>query len=93
MLDKSRGLVADCVAYDLEDSVTSNKKAEARSNIQKFLEQPRANGIKECAVRINAVGTGLEANDIEAVVWHLSDLSTNRQLMNLSVMRHILTQL
>ena len=68
MLDKSRGLTADCVAYDLEDSVTSNKKAEARFTIRKFLEQPRADGIKECAVRINAVGTGYEADDIEAVV-------------------------
>lgn len=68
MLDKSRGLTADCVAYDLEDSVTFNKKAEARSTIRKFLEQPRADGIKECAVRINAVGTGYEADDIEAVV-------------------------
>ena len=68
MLDKSRGLTADCVAYDLEDSVTSNRKAEARSAIRKFLEQPRADGIKESAVRINAVGTGLEADDIEAVV-------------------------
>lgn len=93
MLDKSRGLTADCVAYDLEDSVTSNKKAEARSNIRKFLEQSRADGIKECAVRINAVGTGLEADDIEAVVWHLSGLSTLRQLTNISVMHHILTQL
>ena len=68
MLDKSRGLTADCVAYDLEDSVTSNRKAEARSILKKFLEQPRADGIKECAVRINAVGTGHEVDDIEAVV-------------------------
>lgn len=68
MLEKSRGLTADCVAYDLEDSVTSSRKAEARSMIRKFLEQPRANGIKECAVRINAVGTGHEADDIGAVV-------------------------
>ena len=68
MLDKSQGLTADCVAYDLEDSVTSNRKAEARSTLQKFLERPRAKGIKECAVRINAVGTGYEADDIEAVV-------------------------
>ena len=68
MLDKSRGLTADCVAYDLEDSVTSNRKTEARSILKKFLEQPRADGIKECAVRINAVGTGHEAHDIEAVV-------------------------
>ena len=69
MLGKSRGLTADCVAYDLEDSVTFNKKAEARSNIQKFLEQPGADGIRESAVRINAVGTGFEADDLEAVVW------------------------
>ena len=68
MLDKSRGLTADCIAYDLEDSVTSNRKTEARSILKKFLEQPRADGIKECAVRINAVGTGHEADDIEAVV-------------------------
>ena len=68
MLDKSRGLSADCVAYDLEDSVTFNRKTEARFTLKKFLEQPRANGIKECAVRINAVGTGHEAHDIEAVV-------------------------
>ena len=71
MLAKSRGLTADCVAYDLEDSVTSKRKAEARSNIRQFLEQSRADGIKECAVRINAVGTGYETDDIEAVVWQL----------------------
>lgn len=89
MLDKTRGLTADCVAYDLEDSVTSNRKAEARSNIRRFLEQPRADGIKECAVRINAVGTGHEANDIEAVVWQFSRLSALQQLTDLSVMRQI----
>lgn len=92
MLDKSRGLAADCVAYDLEDSVTTNKKAEARFNIRQFLERPRADGIKECAVRINAVGTGHEADDIEAVVRQLNDLSAFQQLMDFSVMRHTLTQ-
>lgn len=68
MLDKTRGLTADCVAYDLEDSVTRGKKAEARANIRRFLEKPKAPGIKECAVRINAVGTGYEADDISGVV-------------------------
>lgn len=68
MLDKSKGITADCVAYDLEDSVTPNKKGEARSNIRRFLEQPRISAIKEYAVRINAVGTGLEAEDLEEVV-------------------------
>ena len=68
MLEKTKGLTADCVAYDLEDSVTLSCKDEARTNIRRFLEQPRPTGIKECAVRINAVGTGLEARDLEAVV-------------------------
>lgn len=68
MLEKTRGLTADCVAYDLEDSVTPGKKAEARANIRRFLEQPKANGISEYAVRINAIGTGYEADDIAEVV-------------------------
>lgn len=68
MLDKSRGLNVDCVAYDLEDSVTLNKKPEARSNIRRFLEHAPAPGIKECAVRINAVGSGLETDDLTQVV-------------------------
>ena len=68
MLDKSKGLTADCVAYDLEDSVTPNRKSEARANIRRFLEQPRASGIKECAVRINAVGSGYETHDLEELV-------------------------
>jgi len=68
MLDKSRGLTVDCVAYDLEDSVTMSKKSEARTNLRLFLDQPRAAGIQECAVRINAIGTGLEANDLDEVV-------------------------
>jgi len=68
MLDKTQGLTSDCVAYDLEDSVTPSRKSEARSNIRRFLEQPRPANVKECAVRINAVGTGFEADDIEEVV-------------------------
>ena len=68
MLDKSRGLNVDCVAYDLEDSVTLNKKAEARASVRRFLEQDPTSGIKERAVRINPVGSGLEAEDLEAVV-------------------------
>ena len=68
MLDKTRGLNADCVAYDLEDSVTPGRKAEARSNIRRFLEQSRISGVKDCAVRINAVGSTYAADDILEVV-------------------------
>lgn len=68
MLDKSRGLNVDCVAYDLEDSVPASKKPDARKAIAKFLDQARASGIRENAVRINAVGSGLALDDLTEVV-------------------------
>ena len=74
MLDKSRTLNVDCIAYDLEDSVTPSKKSEARKTIAKFLYQPKAAGIKENAVRINAVETGLALDDLTEVVRGLSDI-------------------
>ena len=67
-LEKSRGLNVDCVAYDLEDSVTPGRKAEARANLRQFLEQPRPAGIREQAVRINAVESGLALDDLTEVV-------------------------
>lgn len=67
-LEKSRALNVDCVAYDLEDSVTPGRKAEARSNLRQFLGQERPNGIREQAVRINAVETGMALDDLTEVV-------------------------
>ena len=74
MLDKSRTLNVDCIAYDLEDSVTPSKKPEARKAIAEFLHQPRAVGIRENAVRINAVESGLARADLTEVVRRLSDI-------------------
>ncbi|KAL9074934.1 MAG: hypothetical protein Q9157_004204 [Trypethelium eluteriae] len=68
MLTKSRGLNVDCVAYDLEDSVTPGKKSEARSNLRSLLEQPRVEGIREQAVRINSVDSGYALDDLTEVV-------------------------
>ncbi|MCJ1316703.1 hypothetical protein MMC15_002024 [Xylographa vitiligo] len=68
MLEKSRGLTIDCVTYDLEDSVTPSKKSEARSNICELLDQPRATGISEQSVRINAVESGLAFDDLTEVL-------------------------
>lgn len=68
MLDKSRGLSVDCVAYDLEDSVTHSKKPEARSMIRQLLQNPRSTDIRENAVRINAVQTGLALDDLTEVL-------------------------
>ncbi|ODH12824.1 hypothetical protein ACO22_07878 [Paracoccidioides brasiliensis] len=68
MLDKSRSLVADCVAYDLEDSVTPTKKEEARVLVRNALNHPLPSGIKERAVRINAVSSGLALADLTEVL-------------------------
>lgn len=58
----------DTVAFDLEDSVTPNKKAEARNQLRDFLAGPRAEGIGEQAVRINSVDSGLALADLTEVV-------------------------
>ncbi|OJD25621.1 hypothetical protein ACJ73_03009 [Blastomyces percursus] len=68
MLDKSRSLVADCVAYDLEDSVTPTRKAEARNLVRNAINQPMPSGIKERAVRINSVSSGLALADLTEVL-------------------------
>ncbi|KAM0745971.1 beta subunit of citrate lyase [Meredithblackwellia eburnea MCA 4105] len=67
MLEKSLVSGADSHAYDLEDSVAHAQKANARQLVAKFLNGDKiAKG--ERAVRINAVGTGLEKDDLEAVL-------------------------
>ena len=67
-LDKSRSLTADCLAYDLEDSVTPHMKAEARSLVRRAIDQPAPEGLRERAVRINSVDSGLALGDLTEVV-------------------------
>ncbi|KAL4814783.1 Pyruvate/Phosphoenolpyruvate kinase-like domain-containing protein [Aspergillus spinulosporus] len=67
-INKSRSLTADCVAYDLEDSVTPHKKAEARSLVRRALDEPAPSGIRERAVRINSVDSGLALADLTEVL-------------------------
>jgi citrate lyase subunit beta-like protein len=68
MLDKSQTLSVDCAAYDLEDSVTPALKDEARKRVRLAIDQPIPTGIKERAVRINSVGSGLALADLTEVV-------------------------
>lgn len=70
-LDKSRSLTADCVTYDLEDSVTPHMKAEARSLVRRAIDQAAPPGIRERAVRINSVDSGLALGDLTEVVSKL----------------------
>lgn len=67
-LDKSRTLAVDCVAYDLEDSVTPQRKAEARALVRKELDKQSPEKVKERAVRINSVGSGLALQDLEELL-------------------------
>lgn len=67
-LEKSRGLTVDSIAYDLEDSVTPSKKAEGRQNILAVLNKDRVPNIREQAVRINPVGSGLALDDLTEIL-------------------------
>jgi citrate lyase subunit beta-like protein len=67
-LEKSRGLTVDSVAYDLEDSVTPGKKAEGRQNLLAVLNKDRVPGIREQAVRINPVSSGLALDDLTVIL-------------------------
>lgn len=66
-INKSAGLTADCIAYDLEDSVTPQKKADARVLIRETLDKPISPNNGERAVRINSVESGLALADLQEV--------------------------
>ncbi|KAK5172220.1 uncharacterized protein LTR77_003858 [Saxophila tyrrhenica] len=67
-LEKSRGLTVDSIAYDLEDSVTPSKKPEGRQNILAVLNKDRVPNVREQAVRINPVSSGLALDDLTEVL-------------------------
>jgi citrate lyase subunit beta/citryl-CoA lyase len=55
-LDKARSLPADCIIMDLEDAVAPALKNEARQQAIAAV-QADGYGLREVAIRINAVGT------------------------------------
>jgi citrate lyase beta subunit len=66
-IEKAAGLGADCVCIDLEDGVAPDKKGEARQLAARALGELNF-GKSERLVRINAVGSGLELEDLAAVL-------------------------
>ncbi len=66
-ITKALTLSVDCICMDMEDGVAPNRKAQARSTIAKALGELDF-GRSEALVRINAVGSGLEKDDIQAVL-------------------------
>jgi citrate lyase beta subunit len=65
-IEKATTLGVDCICLDLEDGVALNRKQEARATMAAALTQLDFHG-SERLVRINPVGSGLEAGDLEAV--------------------------
>ena len=62
-LEKGRVLPADMLIMDLEDSVTADRKQEARDNIRTALNEG-GYGAREILVRLNHLDSGLGAEDI-----------------------------
>ena len=71
-IEKAIALGVDCICMDMEDGVAVNKKAEARATIAKALRELEF-GKSEKLARINAVGSGMEKEDIEAVLPYRPD--------------------
>jgi len=66
-IEKALTLDVDCICMDMEDGVALNRKGEARRTIAAALRELTF-GRSEKLARINAAGSGLEMEDIEAVL-------------------------
>ncbi len=66
-IEKALTLSADCICMDMEDGVAQNRKSEARRTIAAALHELDF-GNSEKLARINAVGSGLETDDLQAVL-------------------------
>ena len=71
-IQKATRLGVDCICMDIEDGVAINRKAEARRIISQSLQELEFNR-SERLVRINAVGSGLERDDLQAVLKYKPD--------------------
>lgn len=69
---KALTLSVDCICMDMEDGVALNRKSETRAAIAKALQELDF-GSSEKLARINPVGSGLEKDDIEAVLPYHPD--------------------
>ncbi|MEE2527301.1 CoA ester lyase [Hyphobacterium sp. HN65] len=66
-IEKAAGLGADMLILDLEDAAGPDEKADARGRVSDALAQWAGCGAVR-AIRVNAIGTGLEADDIAAAM-------------------------
>ena len=71
-IEKALTLGVDCICMDMEDGVALNHKAEARRTIAAALQELDFSPSEKLA-RINAFGSGLESEDIQAVLHFRPD--------------------
>jgi len=66
-INKAITLEVDSICMDMEDGVALNHKAEARATVARALGELDF-GASEKLARINSIGSGFEADDLEAVI-------------------------
>ncbi|MEZ0396647.1 MAG: CoA ester lyase [Anaerolineales bacterium] len=66
-IEKAISIGVDCICMDMEDGVAASRKAEARAGIAAALRELDF-GRAEKLARINRLGSGLEADDLAAVL-------------------------
>ncbi|MFH1186269.1 MAG: CoA ester lyase [Chloroflexota bacterium] len=71
-IEKAAALDVDCICMDMEDGVAISRKAQARTTIARALREVTF-GKAEKLARINGVGSGLEKDDLQAVLPHRPD--------------------
>jgi citrate lyase beta subunit len=71
-ITKALTLGVDCICMDMEDGAAANRKVEARETIARALRELDF-GAAEKLARINGIGSGLEADDLAAVLPHHPD--------------------
>jgi citrate lyase beta subunit len=71
-LQKAATLEVDCVCLDMEDGVALNRKQAARESIPRALETLQFRAF-ERLVRINAIGSGWEEEDLRAALQVLPE--------------------
>ncbi|MEA5137232.1 MAG: aldolase/citrate lyase family protein [Candidatus Fimivivens sp.] len=79
---------ADCLVYDLEDSVSVSEKDAARFLVFNALHRPRISQ-SEMVVRVNGLDTPFGLQDLEAIVRAKPDLIRLPKCESPEIVRHV----
>ena len=74
LFDKAMNGPADCLSFDLEDSVDESRKGEARTRLAQFLRGLPERPAKTIIVRVNGLDTAHFQADVAAIVGPGVDL-------------------